>query len=142
MNNVNNVYTLNSLTEVFLGSFQTFLNQLVIWLPKLLIALIIWWAGNVLLSLVTKGLKWVDIPGMKLDNKLIAKFNKVLLFLGKFLLVLIVLDYLGIADAVIGAVANGLTLTVALILGISFGQSLKPKTDEIVDKLGNQLKKK
>lgn len=124
----------DNLSEVFFGSLQTFLNEFVVWLPKLVIALILWWLGNLLIGFITRGLKFIDVPGMTLDNKLIGKLNNVILFLGKFLVTLIILDYLGIGDVVIGAIAGGLTLTVALTLGIAFGLSLKPHTDKVVER--------
>jgi hypothetical protein len=135
LNNFNTYTDIDSISEVFLGSFQMLLTQLIIWVPKLIIALLLWWLGNLLLRVVAKGLRIIDIPGMDLDNRLIGKFNTILLFLGKFLLALIILDYLGIGEVVIGAIAGGLTLTIALILGISFGQSFKPTTDRIVEQL-------
>lgn len=139
LNNLNTYSDLDSISEVFLGSFQMLLTQLIIWVPKLIIALLLWWLGNMLLRLIAKGLRIIDIPGMDLDNKLIGKFNSVLIFLGKFLLALIVLDFLGIGEIVIGAIAGGLTLTIALMLGISFGLSLKPTTDKIVEQFTRRL---
>ncbi len=131
----------DNLSEVFLGSLQTFINQFILWLPKLLVALVLWWLGNLLINMLIRGLRWVDIPGMTLDNKLINKLNTVILFLGKFLLALIVMDFLGIGQVVIGAIAGGLTLTVAITLGIAFGLSLKPHTDRVVERFIRKVQK-
>lgn len=130
--------SMNSLMDIFLSSLSQFLSQVIIWLPKLIVALLIWWAGKLILNLVVRTTKKVDIPKTNLDNKIIGKFNKVLLLLGRLILLLVVLDYLGIGKSIVSAIANGLTITIALILGISFGQAFVPEAEKIV----NDLKKK
>lgn len=132
---------LNSLSLIFANSFQELANQLVIWLPKLIVALLIWWTGRFLLNLAARGVKKIDIPGTKIDNRMIAKFNKILLWLGKAILLLIVLDYLGIGRTIISALANGLTLTIALALGIAFGQALRPEAEKMVREARKTFKK-
>lgn len=125
-------FNLETLTALFINSFQELLNQLIIWLPKVLIALILWWLGRALLNFAISWIAKIDIPGTNIDNRLISKFNRVLQWLGNFLLALIILDYLGIGQTVIGAIANGLTLSVALTLGIAFGQALRPDAETTV----------
>ena len=134
--------TIQSLSAVFLNSFQQLINQLVVWLPKLIIALLIWWLGKNLLTLTTKWIKKIDIPGTKIDNRLIKRFNHLFMWVGKFILALVILDYLGIGQTIIGAIANGLTLTFALALGIAFGQALKPEAENMVSEVKKKYLKK
>ena len=121
--------------DVFVSSFQQLVAQLFIWIPKLIVALIIWYLGKYFLGLAVGWLKKVDIPGTKVDNKLIDKFSDVFLPVGKILLFLIVLDYLGIGQSLIGAVASGLTFAVAITLGIAFGRALEPEAKDVVTKI-------
>lgn len=93
----------------------------------LLVALIIWYVGVFLLNLATTLLDKVDIKKTDLDNKAIRTINMLITWVGRFLLVLIILDYLGVGSTVVGAIANGLTFSIAIALGIAFGDALKPE---------------
>lgn len=126
--------------NVIVGSFQQLIAQLLVWIPKLIIALVIWYIGKYFLSLALRWLKKVDIPGTKLDEKVVNKFGDVFLPVGKFLLFLIVLDYLGIGQSLISAFVSGLTFAVAITLGISFGKALEPDAKEAVEKLKRHIK--
>lgn len=121
-----------NITDVFINSFQQLLNQMVAWIPKLVVALIIWHVGKYALALVGKWVKKIDIPKTKIDNKLIDKFSHIMVGVGKILLFLIVLDYLGIGRSVVAAFANGLTLSVAIALGIAFGRALEGEAKNVV----------
>lgn len=126
--------------NVFVTSFQQFLFQLVYWIPKLIVALLIWYVGKYFLGLAINWLKKVDIPGTKLDDKLIEKFGQLLLPVGKFLLALIILDYFGIGESLISAVVSGMTYTVAIALGLAFGRALEPEAKETVERFKKYLK--
>ena len=126
--------------NIIISSFQLLVSQLVVWIPKLLIALVIWYVGKYFLALAIKWLKKIDVPGTKLDEKLIKKFGDIFLPAGKFLLFLIVLDYLGIGQSLISAFASGLTFAVAIALGIAFGKALEPDAKETVEKLKKYIK--
>jgi len=55
---------------------------------------------------------------------------------------LVVLDYLGVGRTIIGAVASGLTLMVAIALGLAFGKALEEDAKEIVQQFKKHLGKK
>lgn len=131
-----------NLSNIFIGSFQELITGIVVWLPKLVIALIIWWLGRLLLEKSVVWVKKIDIPNTDLDDRIISKFTGVFLWLGKFILVLVILDYLGIGQTIISAIANGLTLTIAIALGISFGLAFQAEASRIIEKTTKFLKKR
>lgn len=132
--------------KVFLEVIVTALNQLVVQmvglLPKLVITLIIWWAGKYLINFGVKLINKIDIKGTKIDDKIINVSSTAILIAGKILLVLIILDYWGIGKTIIGALTNGLTLTFAITLGLSFGKALEPEAKNIVDQVVKKIKAK
>lgn len=119
------------------------LNQLVLQLasllPKLIITLIIWWIGKYLINLGAKLIRKIDIKGTKIDDKIISAFSSFILIAGKIILVLIILDYWGIGKTIIGAFANGLTITFAIALGLAFGKALEPDAKNIVERFKKKL---
>ncbi len=121
------------------------LNQLAFGLvnvvPLIIMAVIIWFVGDFLINLGVKLLQKIDIKGTKWDNKVIDLLSTVVKWVGKFLLLLIVLDYLGIGRTIIGAILNGFTLAVAIALGISFGEALKGDAMEAVTTFKRRFKK-
>ena len=127
----------------FINIIVTSLNQLAVQLvnvfPKLIITLIIWWVGKYLINLGVRLIRKIDIKGMKIDNKIINASSSIILIAGKILLVLIILDYWGIGKTIIGALANGLTLTFAIALGLSFGKALEPEAKNLVQKFKKKL---
>ncbi|KKU90332.1 MAG: YggB [Microgenomates group bacterium GW2011_GWA1_48_10] len=122
------------------------MNQMVIDLinvvPTLIVALVIWLLGIYLLDLGVGLLKKVDFKGTDLDNKAINTLTQVVGMAGRVILVLIVLDYLGIARNVVGAVANGITFAVAIALGLSFGKALERDADGVVATVRRMLGRK
>jgi small-conductance mechanosensitive channel len=116
--------------------------QLVNLIPKLIITLIIWWVGKYLINLGVKLIRKIDIKGMKIDDKAISTFSSIILIAGKILLVLIILDYWGIGKTIIGALANGLTLTFAIALGLAFGKALEPEAKNLVEGFKKKLETK
>ena len=121
----------------------TALNQLVIqlftFLPKLIITLAIWWIGLFLVDLGIKLIKKIDIKKTKIDNKVIDVFSSIIYFTGRIILVLIILDYWGIGQTIISALANGLTITFAIALGLAFGKALEPEAREVVEILKKKI---
>lgn len=119
------------------------LNQLVLQLasliPKLIISLIIWWIGKYLINLGAKLIRKIDIKGTKIDNKIISAISSFILIAGKIILVLIILDYWGIGKTIIGALANGLTITFAIALGLAFGKALEPDAKNMVQRFKKKL---
>ncbi|OGM10993.1 hypothetical protein A2Z22_03960 [Candidatus Woesebacteria bacterium RBG_16_34_12] len=129
------------IAEVFIGSMQQLLFQLFNFIPKILVALLIWVVGKYLISLVVKLLKKVRVEGAKPVNKLVETLAFILLPLGKVLLFLIVLDYLGIGSSVIQALVSGFTFAIAIAVGLAFGKALEPDAKAVVDSVKKQLEK-
>ncbi len=129
--------------EVSFNIIVTALNQLIAQLvslfPKLIITLIIWWVGKYLINLGTVLIRKIDIKRMKIDDKMINASSSFILIAGKIILVLIILDYWGIGKTIIGALANGLTITFAIAIGLAFGKALEPEAKNLVERFKNKL---
>ena len=109
---------------------------------KIIVALIIWIIGKYLINLGVALVRKIGIRGTKIDDYLIGIFSKVVLVVGKILLVLVVLDFLGVGRTIVGAVAGGLTLMVAITLGLAFGKALEEDAKEVVHQFKKHLGKK
>jgi small conductance mechanosensitive channel len=130
-----------TLAQVLLTSMQQLLYQMINFIPKLLVALIIWVIGKYLISIGVSLLKKIQIKGAKPVNKIVDSLAYILMPLGKVLLFLIVLDYLGIGRTVIQSLLSGLTFAIAIALGISFGKALEEDAKKIVSEIKGQLEK-
>ncbi len=126
------------LVEIFLDVFQQLLNQLVGLLPKVIVSVAIWSTGRYFLGIARDLIKKVNLKGTKIENKTVRSLSSLVWVWGKFLLVLIILDYLGIGRTVISAFVSGLTFAVAIALGIAFGEALKPEVRNLVELLRKQ----
>ena len=133
---------MNEFFNIIITALNQLIIQLVSLLPKLIITLIIWWAGKHLINLGVKLLRKIDIKGTKIDDKIINASSSVILIAGKVLLVLVILDYWGIGKTIIGALTNGLTLTFAIALGLAFGRALEPEAKNVVERFMRKLKTK
>jgi hypothetical protein len=129
------------LVTVFVSSFQQLIYQLFNFIPKILVALIIWWVGMYFVNLGVNLLKRFEPKEVKPVKKLLESLAYVLLPLGKVLLFLIILDYLGIGRSVIQAIVSGFTFAIAIALGLAFGRALEPDAKEIVESVKKQLDK-
>lgn len=114
-------------------SLEGFYLQLLSVIPTILVALIIWLIGDYLIGLGVRLLRKIDIKGTNLDDRLIGVLTTILSTVGKAVLFLVILDYLGIGRTLIGALMQGLTLTVAIALGLSFGKALEGDAKNLVD---------
>ena len=128
--------------DVFVDAFSTFITQLVSFLPKLIVAYIIWVAGKSVISWGLQMLDKVDIKGFKVDNKARGIIKMIAEPLAKVILFLIVLDTLGIGSSIISSLANGFTFAIAIALGLAFGKALEPEAKDIVAKARKQWKGK
>ena len=79
---------------------------------------------------------------LKIESKIINVFSSIVLVVGKILLVLIILDYWNIGKTIIGALANGLTFTLAIALGLAFGKALEPEAKKLVEGFKSKLENK
>lgn len=128
--------------NIIVTALDQLIVQLVSLLPKLIITLIIWWLGKYLINLGVRLIRKIDIKGTKIDDKIISASASIILIAGKILLVLIILDYWGIGKTIIGALANGLTLTFAIALGLAFGKALEPEAKNLVERFKKRLETK
>jgi hypothetical protein len=130
-----------NLITVIASALNELVRQLISLVPQLLVALIIWWLGGWLLNMGEMLLRKINIPKTKLDDKAIDVVVRVAMPVGKVMLVLIILDYLGIGRSVISALATGVTLTIAIALGLAFGKALEPQARDVVNEVSKYFKK-
>ena len=118
---------------VIRDSLAIVLAQTLSVLPKILVAILIWVIGKYLIRVAVNLVEKVDL-GVKTLPRVVS-------LVARFVLVLVVFDYLGIGRTVIGALANGLSSAVAIGLGIAFGQALVPEAKKLVGQVKKELKK-
>ena len=128
--------------NVVLGSLNQVWIQMLVFIPKIIIAIIIWIIGKHLINLGVILIRKIDIKRTKIDDYLIGIFSNVVLVVGKFLLVLVTLDFLGVGRTIVGAIASGLTLMIAIALGLAFGKALEEDAKEVVQQFKKHLRKK
>jgi small conductance mechanosensitive channel len=116
--------------------------QMLMFVPKVIVAIFIWVIGKYLINLAVNLIRRIDIKGTKIDDYLVRIFSGTVLVLGKILLVLVILDYLGVGRTILGAIANGLTLTVAIALGLAFGKALEDDAKDVIREFKRHLVKK
>lgn len=128
-------------TEIFVGAMRLLLVQLAGFIPKLLIALVIWIVGKYFINLGVGLIKKIKVEKIKPVSRLLDSLAFILLPLGKVLLVLIILDYLGIGGSVIQALVSGFTFAIAIAIGLAFGKALEDDARKIVESVREQLEK-
>lgn len=128
--------------EVLFSALNQLIEQLIAVLPKLIIALIIWYVGKYILSFTTSILKRFDLnKNTELDDSAMENIAVIINTVGRVILVMIILDYLGIGSSIITAVAQGVTFAVAIALGLAFGKALEEDAKKVVDFIRNFLHK-
>ncbi len=130
-----------SIVDIIINSLQELANQLVTFVPKVVIAIFIWFIGKSIIKLLIRLVKKIDIKGTEIDNRIIDWLARIVLVLGKFFLILIILDYFGVGRTIINAIVSGLTFAVAITIGIAFGYALKPEARDLIDLLKKQIRK-
>ena len=128
-------------TEIFVGAMQLLLIQLAGFIPKLLIALVIWIVGKYFINLGVGLIRKIKVKKIRPVSRLLDSLAFILLPLGKILLALIILDYLGIGGSVIQALVSGFTFAIAIAIGLAFGRALEDDARRIVESVRNQLEK-
>ena len=129
------------IANIIVVPLQLLLSQLIGFIPKILVALIIWLIGKYIINLGVGLIKKVEFKKFKVAGKFRDTFAFFLLYLGKVLLVLIILDYLGIGRTVIQALLSGLTFAIAIALGIAFGKALEDDARALLSALKEQVNK-
>lgn len=128
-------------TEIFVGAMRLLVVQLAGFIPKLLIALVIWIVGKYFINLGVGLIEKINVKKIKPVSRLLDSLAFILLPLGKVLLVLIILDYLGIGGSVIQALVSGFTFAIAIAIGLAFGRALEDDARKIVESVRKQLEK-
>lgn len=128
--------------NIILAALNQLGAQTIVFIPKVIVAIAIWLIGKYLINLGVALIRKIDIKGTKIDDYLIRILSSVVLVVGKILLILVILDFLGVGRTIVGAIANGLTLTVAIALGLSFGKALEEDAKEVVQQFKKHLGKK
>lgn len=123
----------------FVNTFALLSSQLILYLPKLLFAYILWLVGKWLIGKGVKLINLTNIRALKKADKLRNTVEKTFVITAKVLLILVILDTFGIGQTIIGALLNGLTWTIAIALGLSFGKALEPVAKEIVDDIRESI---
>lgn len=128
--------------DIVLGALTQVWFQMLVFVPKIIVAIIIWVIGVYLVNLGVALIRKIDIRGAKIDDYLIGVFSSAVLVVGKILVILVVLDFLGVGRTIVGAIANGLTLAIAIALGLSFGKALEEDAKWVVGKFKKHLERK
>lgn len=128
--------------NVILGSINQVWVQMLIFIPKIIVAIIIWVIGKYLINLAVKLVRKIDIKGTQIDDQLLGVFSSVVLIVGKIILALVILDFLGVGRTIVGAIATGLALTIAIALGLSFGKALEGDAKNVVEEFKKHFKHK
>lgn len=128
-------------SNIFVSAGQQLVFQLIDLIPKLIVAIIIWIIGKYFLNLLVGLVRNVKVKELKPVNRLIESFAFLILPIGKVLLALIVLDYLGIGRTVISAILNGLTFAIAIALGIAFGKAFEEDAKALLRSAKRELEK-
>lgn len=126
---------------VVVGALNQLLLDLLEIVPMLIIALVVWYLGIYFLSIVTKIINRLNVKKTKLDDRALTTLANIVNGVGRFVLVLIILDYLGIGRTIVNAVATGFTYAVAIALGLAFGKALEPEAVDVVTSVKKFLKK-
>jgi len=117
------------------NSLEIFVTQILLVVPKLIVAYIIWLIGKWGISYAIKAIDLLDVKKWKFDDRARDVFKGIFVPTAKVILILIILDTLGIGQNFVGAIINSITFAVAIALGLSFGKALEPDAKHIVDKI-------
>ena len=76
-----------------------------------------------------------DLKHTKVDDKAIETLGLVINGIGRVILILVILDYLGIGRSEVAAIAQGITFAIAIALGLAFGKALETDAKNVVESL-------
>lgn len=120
--------------DTFLGSLQNFITEIILFIPRVLLAIILWLIGRWLIEMFVNLLDKFQIERLKIDDTLRNLFKRIIVPIANVVLVLIILDTFGIGSNVVAAFLSGMTFTIAITLGLAFGRALEPEARNIVDR--------
>lgn len=127
--------------EVVFNALNHLITQLIVILPKLIIALLIWYIGKYILGFASSFIRKFDIKSTDVDDVFVERMAIAINVIGRIVLVMVILDFLGIGSSIIAAVAQGVTFAVAIALGISFGKALESDAKKVVETIKHFLHK-
>lgn len=113
---------------------QDFVSQVLLIIPKLIVAYIIWLVGKWLINYAVKAVDLLDVKKWDIDDKMRDVLKSILVPTAKVVLILIILDTLGIGTSVVASIVSAFTFAVAIALGLAFGKALEPDAKHLVDK--------
>jgi len=125
--------------ELIITPFQEFLINGATYLPKLILLYLIWVFGKYGIDLLVELIKKINLGG-KLDDKAKEILIKIFVPTAKILLILVILDSLGIGSTVIQTLLGSISLGLAIMLGLSFGEAFKPYAKNLVDRFAEEVK--
>lgn len=136
-----NDYT-NQYSESFIGSLDLFISQILLFIPKLIFAYILWLIGKWLINLAVSFIRKLDIKRYQFDDRIRNTFLRIFVPASKAILFLVILDTFGIGSSLIQAVFNSIALSIAIALGLAFGRALEPEADRLTSMARNTFKTK
>lgn len=117
------------------GSLYLFLAQTGSFIFTLIGAYLIWVIGKFLINSGINLLEKADIKNWKIDDSIRNTLVNIGRPTAKVVLILVILDYLGVGSNIVGAIAQGVSFAIAIAIGISFGDALKPDANKMVENL-------
>ncbi len=123
------------LQTYLLSPMSLFISQVVLFLPKIIAAYILWLIGKWVIDWIGRHINRLDIKGMTFDDHIRNVFRTAFIYTAKFVLILVILDTLSIGSNVIAAITNSLTFAIAIAVGLAFGRALEPDAQQWVDRL-------
>src|SRR3989344_1481845 len=127
-------------TEIILQALDSMILQFASLLPKLIVALLIWYVGKYLLGLALVFVKKIDLKKTQVDEEAMGMITTLVDIIGRVVLALVVLDYLGIGRTIIGALTQGVTFAIAIALGLAFGKALEDDARKVVESVKRLFK--
>lgn len=124
--------------EIAVSALESIIDRLVVVLPKLIIALIIWYIGKYFIGMAVGLVKRVDTK--KVEDNARGMFAGLIEFVGRIILILVILDFLGIGRTIIAAFTQGVTYAIAIALGLSFGKALEGDAKKTVESIKKVFK--
>lgn len=133
--------TFMDIFHIIYNALNTLVTELIAFIPNLIIAALIWWIGTFLLDIAVKLIVKLKVKGIAMEDKAIDFLAKLVLYTGRVLLILTILDYLGIARTIIAALLNAVSLAIAITLGLAFGKACEQDAQRLVGYIRTMIQK-
>jgi hypothetical protein len=109
-----------------------FYGQILVFLPKLIIAAIIWFLGSYLIEIGSKFFRKYIVSKFKTSKPHLNLITTIVSVFIKIFLVLFILDFLNIGKTFVDALVSSLTNALAIMIGLSFGLALQDDAKKIL----------